>query len=1036
MSNFDFLKNFNKKLYNIGCKLEDDVLSSPEDVQNDSKLFLKVLVEDIFRLSNKKIEDHMLAFYKQTDYLYRSGKISYGYKNKLLDAYNDANKLHRSSEDILKEKELSLILNEKLFYISKKYYTDYCPDYKQVYIPTYRPPHKKTVHFENCIICGGKNSDSKSNMCVNCNHKISNASYILNLRNSFNDKFTKEDLLDYGLSESQAILLLMELTRDDLVKNYGDYYKFNGIGVNSYLEMIDDFADMSLLLNKFYLGDISGGDIKKSSCYQKGLAKNKYYREFSRLVNEKLIENFEKNLMFFDDVTSCLRRSSLNYKEIKDWYDYQMTLYQEGTFNESFIKYNELLIKEYLKLKRKSTSHANILSQLAISQKTYEFWCDEFIGEDFKNQNSELTKKLIIKEIKNNKNIFDALKTLNMTKKEFDKLYEESRLNNDEFYKSFTKNYIQKRQKLFIKNLKSNNLIRSIRKSKITHHDFWRWYMDGQKTNSQFFLQTTEILMEKYLKYRKRGFNKKDILKYLHLDKEVFELWEKQKHPLFEDFKIQNKSITSTLIKRGIIINAIKDDKSKMEAIKLAGITSEEFDEIYFTSKKEKSEFHIRFDSEYLKNRKRTFIRHLKGNDFYNALEKTEISQKEFQNFYIKDQSRFISNQDDCEIYVEITKILMGRYVEQRLQGKNKPDSARYVGLNNTIINKWLRHTELELYEEFKTNTTNMHITLITQALKLDKSKQEISDECDISLKVMSDYIDYGKSGFSQFKEIYELYENDYIPKHLEIFLKEIEDKSLNRALKDSKLTPDELNYYYRLGQSGNEKFKKFHEKYLKTKTLLYASSIIDKKSERIAFKNSNLTKEELKQNRAKIDDLILTGRMNIIIAGLHKRNANGAKLAKTVGISVDELYDWYFKGKEGDEKFKEFALYFELRVIVSRLMAFKHAMTLGVPKNQLVKKLKKDIGVKDFKIWDERGLFDMENINVIEIDEDDYDEEKIMGLVKNSEFVRCCRKNDDPETFNFLKKAFKGNTNFSNSTVHLTARGGDEVTKKQVLGK
>ena len=116
------------------------------------------------------------------------------------------------------------------------------------------------------------------------------------------------------------------------------------------------------------------------------------------------------------------------------------------------------------------------------------------------------------------------------------------------------------------------------------------------------------------------------------------------------------------------------------------------------------------------------------------------------------------------------------------------------------------------------------------------------------------------------------------------------------------------------------------------------------------------------------IDDLILTGRFSIIEDELEKHNTSGSKLSKLVGISLDELYDWYFRGKDGEEKFEEFSLMFELGVILPRVLAVNHAKGLGVAKNKLHKKLKKDIGVEEYKIWQKTGIIDKRNLNVPEI--------------------------------------------------------------------
>jgi hypothetical protein len=114
MTNFDFLKDFNNDLFEIGVKLESDVLNSPRAVTADATLFLETLVGDIYRRSGKKITENLISFYKKIDNLYRQGAISYIFKNKLQDAYNLRNKIH-SKQNIEDEERLAYDLHQRLY---------------------------------------------------------------------------------------------------------------------------------------------------------------------------------------------------------------------------------------------------------------------------------------------------------------------------------------------------------------------------------------------------------------------------------------------------------------------------------------------------------------------------------------------------------------------------------------------------------------------------------------------------------------------------------------------------------------------------------------------------------------------------------------------------------------------------------------------------------------------------------------------------------------------------------------------------------
>jgi len=216
MTNFDFLKDFNNDLFEIGVKLESDVLNSPRAVTADTTLFLETLVGDIYRRSGKKITENLISFYKKIDNLYRQGAISYIFKNKLQDAYNLRNKIH-SKQNIEDEERLAYDLHQRLYYISKKYFSDFAD--KQIPVPDYVKPSKEDISFENCIICGCENSHSNSNMCDDCNQKINNVNILLSIKNTFKDSdFTKNDLIKYGFSESETMALLIDLSKENVIQ--------------------------------------------------------------------------------------------------------------------------------------------------------------------------------------------------------------------------------------------------------------------------------------------------------------------------------------------------------------------------------------------------------------------------------------------------------------------------------------------------------------------------------------------------------------------------------------------------------------------------------------------------------------------------------------------------------------------------------------------------------------------------------------------------------------------------------------------------
>lgn len=1034
MSNFDFLKNINKDLCMIGNKLEEDVIDSPRAVPADATLFLETLVKDIYVKSKTKLKSDELPFYQKIDFLYRSGVITYIYKNKLQDAYNLRNKIHRNYKNTAEEGKIALDLHQRLYYISKKYFRDFSGINNYIDIPDYKKPNNNEIHFENCIICGEKNNDLSSNMCSRCNAKIENGNYMMSLMNSFGSGgFKKEDLKDYGLTESECISLIMNLTREKLILKKGDMYCFDETQYKGYLDSVDEFVKIGILLNRFYKNEISTAEIKDTLQYWRGSKNQKPCIEFYKLVNVKIEHDFEKAILDLENINRSIKKSSISRINLLEWFNREKNAFLRGSINESFIVFNELLIKDYFRFKKKGYDEIKIKKELKITDELLEFWTTQFMGDEFIKKTSDIKKDLIIKEVKKDKSLREALKSCCVTQKDFEKLYVISKNNDDEFYREFVKNYTQKRKRLLIRNLKNNILIKAIRKSKITKSEFMRWYNKGEIEYSQFYLDVTELLMKQYLNARKQGGNKKDLLKKLTIPKEIIHSWAKHDDlEIFRQFRIKNQEITSNLIKRGVIINALKDDRSKDEAIELAKITPEEFEDIYNTSIREKTDFHQRYDMEYMKNRKRLFVKLLNDNDFYNSIVKCEISQKEFNGWYSQEEAEFMDNKEDCEFYIETTKLLMGKYLDSRRMGKNKPDSARSIGLSNTNINRWIRHQEFDLYRKFKKQIEKLHAELILNGFRNLKTKIDINRECDISISTIESYIDKGKKGILEFCEIYELYENLVVPKQLDEFLHEIESKTLKRALKNSKLSQKELKHYYNLGKNGEEAYVDFYEKYLELKIRLYVESILSKKSHKIAIKNSNLHKDEFIENERYIDDLILQGRFEIIENVLMQKRCSTSQLSSLAGVSVEELYRWYFRGKEGDEKYEDFSKIFELAIITPKTMAINRALGLGIAKNKLLKKLKSDIGVKDFKIWQEHGIID-KNHSYIQLGDEEFNHEEAWEIIKKSEFLKCCYSNDDPDVFQLMKKAARSNA----KSLHEISNCEDaEKLKNEIIGK
>jgi predicted DNA-binding protein YlxM (UPF0122 family) len=145
---------------------------------------------------------------------------------------------------------------------------------------------------------------------------------------------------------------------------------------------------------------------------------------------------------------------------------------------------------------------------------------------------------------------------------------------------------------------------------------------------------------------------------------------------------------------------------------------------------------------------------------------------------------------------------------------------------------------------------------LVVEGFNQGKSKIEVSELYDISIKTIDEFIELGQNGFKKYEELLYLYENRVIPKHLDIFLNDFQTKSLFKSLKHAKLSKEELDHYYDLGKEGDEQFKDFYHDFFDVKINLLVDNILSKKSLKISLKNSYLSREEFEENKEYIEDI------------------------------------------------------------------------------------------------------------------------------------------------------------------------------------
>ena len=74
-------------------------------------------------------------------------------------------------------------------------------------------------------------------------------------------------------------------------------------------------------------------------------------------------------------------------------------------------------------------------------------------------------------------------------------------------------------------------------------------------------------------------------------------------------------------------------------------------------------------------------------------------------------------------------------------------------------INKWLNHPEFDIFDEFAKRIRQVTINLVVEGFNQEKSKIEVSELYDISIKTIDEFIELGQNGFKKYEELLYLYE-------------------------------------------------------------------------------------------------------------------------------------------------------------------------------------------------------------------------------------------------------------------------------------
>lgn len=593
------------------------------------------------------------------------------------------------------------------------------------------------------------------------------------------------------------------------------------------------------------------------------------------------------------------------------------------------------------------------------------------------------------------------------------------------FYRVINEEIINKFEKEL---LSTEDIKKSIEYTTITSKELNRWYniqlnLYRKDNSSEAFELFNKLMIDEYLSLKREGLKEDEISKNLNISHEMLEFFPKFR----DDFDDEISKI-----KKDLILKALSENKSKSEAIDFAGITQKEYDDIIKYSRFKQNEFSKDYER-ILNERKETLLFNLTDNDLIKSCEMTKITVNDFYDWYDKADL-------NSDFYIKSTKILMKKFLDERKTGKTKLQAADAIYLKENIVNYWLKRKD-KLFDKFQDDNLKVTVDLILEGFKNNKTISEIIKEVEVTPRKINTFLDLGRRQSKIYVELYEYYENEVIPRNLSKFLAEIKNKSLNKALRLSDLTMDELNYYY-------ENDEEFHNKFLALKMDKYIEEILDGRSHVTSINRSYLTQDEYNQLKDEIDEIILKERMKIV----KREIANDSKTdlaAKRAGVTFDDVYGWYYKGKS-DEKYREFSEFFYNHYIETNVLLVNRLIRDGKSIESIVNSSKDNFTKKDFEMWQKEGLIKKEN-SYIDLTEDDTEEgislfdsynygetpseNYLPKGIKNSNLYSRMNKDKDEE-IRMKDVVFKQKKHSKSSTIIKKYEKDEEKLKKEILGK
>ena len=516
----------------------------------------------------------------------------------------------------------------------------------------------------------------------------------------------------------------------------------------------------------------------------------------------------------------------------------------------------------------------------------------------------------------------------------------------------------------------------------ITYEEIVSWYDDqirllerGIKNDD--FINYNKISIDSYIKLRRSGKTQKEIINYLHLPANIVDFWLTTHVKELDHFKGE---IDDALI--DLILKQVSENKTRTEILESIDITQQEFDRLL----DKYPEFKRIYNRDYIQKRRGDFLYCLKENNLTVSIEKSYLDKAEFDEWMKTGERDFELGHDTdlAKFYEETICLLMKLYIGYRKSAMPKKEAALKINRSTKSIDNWLRRDDREIFKRFQDECRNITLDIIISGIKKGMTLKQAASLGDMSQNNLMKIIRRGEAGEEKYLKVYEIYQNRYIPGQLEVFVEKIRTSKYKKALKAAHLSEEELNKFYIKGLMGISTFKGFADEYFDYKLENYTREIIQKgKTPQRAARNVNFIDEDFKYRQMEIDNVIIQRKLEIIMPMLDE-GYHLKYIAGKVNMDIEELFDWYIQGHDGDERLCEFSESYWQNRIQPAVDDFQSLFDKGISEKFFLKCILRKNVIPEYKFWKGLGLFTYSNKMLSDEEQFNIVKEKVIDVKEN----------------------------------------------------